>query len=388
MKRYICFILMLLFSCLLFAGCGNKKGSSEGGNEEGKKDSSVSTDVRIDEETGIKIAEAIEGFPVLETGHGYDMTCDGQYIYFATHSYKRGYTSAGETDGLYRAGLSFENPEIIDRDYCMGINLSEKDLYYYREGDIYDGEYGIYQADPQKLWSDKICSEDVKGQTLFVYNNEIAYLAFNRKYNTTLMFMDLSDEENVREVDIGEGEILEADVTDGKVYFVLRDNTNGHRKICVLNPETFEYKELDDTYQDILAVKDGCVYYLGAPAEADYEEGPDWNTAKPDGDRRNREYILMKSDSDGNTEDTGFKGKIGDRLIAYGDYVVYTKFVEDEPDDHGETIHGRPFLANVSTGEEWMIDRSEFKGKEIRLRDVSAGYLLQTLYIPHNTFNN
>ncbi len=367
--------MLLLLICFLLPGCGSGGASSDDRDEGSTSGDTTGTQTRVDEETGMKIVETVEGVPALATTHGYDMVSDGRYIYFAQHSFKRGYTSAGEKDGLYRTDLSLGAPEMIDRDYCMGLNLSDGLLTYFHEGDMKKGEVGFYQADPEELWTSRLYFKDAKWQSAFLLDHEIAYLGYNRQYNTTLICVDLEDEDYTREVDIGEGEILEANITNGTVYFILRNNENGHRKICVLNTGTLEYKELDDTWQDVMAVKDGCVYYLGAPEGANYEEGPDWDTTTPEGDRRDREYVLKKADADGHIEEPGLRGKIGDRLIAYGDYMVYTKYMEDAPDDHGESIHGRPCLFNTVTGEEWMIDRKEFTGKEIRLRDVSAGYL-------------
>ena len=375
-KTYVCIrIILLMLICFLITGCGKQTVSTDTQQLEDESSVMTESDVRVDEETGIKIVETIEDVPVLATAHGYDMVSDGQYIYFAQHSYKRGFTSSGEKDGLYRTSLSLDNTEYIDRDYCMGLNLSGNEIYYFHEGDISEGEVGIYLADTKNLWSERLFFKDAKWQSLFLLDNEIAYLGYNRQYNNTLIFVDIEDEENTREVDIGMNEIMEANVTNGIVYFVLRNNENGHQKICVLNTGTLEYKELDDTWQDIMAVKDGCVYYVGAPQGADYEEKSDWDTTTPKGDRRNREYILKKADANGNIEETSVSGKIGDRLIAYGDYIVYTKYTNDVPDEGGDSLHGRPCLYNTVTDEEWMIDRKEFAGKEIRLRDVSAGYL-------------
>ena len=415
MKKLLILLASALLVCLV-VGCNSAPQDSsapQGGPDTSAPEPAASADAPANNAQGktgqTKVVDAIKDMPVYDSTSGMKVVSQGDRMYFA-------YDNGGDESGVYQLVLSGGTAEMLARGTCtylcldgnmlytalqdgrtqlqyVNLDTNETDLAAGASGDIVDiawceGETvkGFDDEDIQEEWlvyldkGDLIIVEPIGPYLDYLW--EKARRAAEDRNATSesaddVEFTELhtvgaaidQDDDNFTRYRIGgvmipfekdklpEHTIDHVVAGDESLFMVYYDEDNGGTWLGAFGgPDTRYYASLDEEIAQIdeqtpAAIGD-TVYFL-----------------RGDG---NDSSELVYWISEGGIQQTGVVGEFGERLVAYGDYIFYSKEVKPEgsPDSFV-----RPCCYNTKTGEEFVFERDWYEDKDLILVDVAGGYM-------------
>ena len=414
MKKLLILLASALLVCLV-AGCNSAPQDSsapQGGPDTSAPEPAASAGSpanNVQSKTGqTKVVDAIKDMPVYDSTSGMKVASRGDRMYFA-------YDNGGDESGVYQLVLSDGTAEMLARGTCSYLCLDENMLYTALQdgrsqlqyvdldtnetglaagasGDIVDiawcaGETvkGFDDEDIQQEWlvyldnGDLIVVEPIgpyldylweKAKRAAEDRNATSESAVNVEFTELHTGGGAIDQDDDKYTRYGIGGVMTPFEKDGlpehtidhvvagdtNLFMVYYDEDNGGTRLGAFGgPDTRYRASLDEEIAKIdeqtpAAVGD-TVYFLMSDGGSD--ELVYWN-------------------SEGGIQQTGVVGDFEKRLVAYGDYVFYSKQAEPEGSSNSFI---RPFCYNTKTGEEFAFDRDWYEDKDLILIDVAGGYM-------------
>ena len=365
MKKIISF-LALIAVILSITSCGNStsRRSTDGEAEKSASGSAAdrSGDEYADEPRGVSVE-------ALASSRGEHAVSDGEYIYFTVHSDDDAASIAPETDGLYRATLSLEDPVRLARGDCHSLVLDGGSLYFIME-DV-SGDCAVCSIDLESLNIRRII-RDVDGATdlgicgghlFYVYMSELCYVddmesgkvstyspeSFNAAFYTVFQAQSSAD---------------------GKIWLSAQNSSDLSVMLYTFDPEEGKPWGVAGIGSRFTVADDGTVYFTyPVEGQPDYE------------DYRQYEYLLMKMEDIGEVSSMNFTGRFSGDFFSYGNYLFYTKYTEvEEKAGEGASTARKLYCYDTQTGEEYAIDRDAFVGIDISIRGITCGRLFYNTY--------
>ena len=294
------------------------------------------------------------------------LVCDGDHFYFSWRSDDDEY-SRSQKDGVYRADLSFGSVTFLAKGNFSPLLLDGDRLIFGGEGSLDSGIASVNKAATEMVWL-KVEDTPRAVDSLGFWGDGLYYVRYDdlslaRANEDGTLDTEIQDTKN--------GYVMEAQAGDDGLYFLNYDPEDGSHTLRLFRSKGEEPVIVaeEDTYS--FTISGGRVYYAAVvPDQPEYE------------DYRQLEFTLVRSDSDGNAEQTGISGRFSGGLIPSGPYIFYSKYSEtsqNSSDDEVLTVR-RPYCYDTVSGTETEISCEGFEGWDVRLRDVSGGWMYCDLY--------
>ena len=298
--------------------------------------------------------------------NGRMLACDGEHFYFAWRSDDEEYTR-GPKDGLYRTDLSFGDVTFLAKGEFGPLLLDGDRLLFGGEGSLDSGIASVDKAATEMAWL-KVEDTPRPIDSLGFWGDDIYYVRYDK------LSLALAKEDGTLDTavqDTKNGYVMQAQAGDDGLYFLNYDPEDASHTLRLFRSKGDEPVMITDEEIYSFALSGSHIYYAAVvPDQPEYE------------DYRQLESALICSDSEGNAQPTGISGRFDDDLIASGPYLFYTKYSEisqNSSDSEVLTVR-RPYCYDTASGRETEITRAEFDGWDVRLRDVSGGWMYCDLY--------
>ena len=368
MKKTVVF--MLLCCMLLSLASCQKTPAAKNGSETvsaGETGAPAAVDGTADpaNEAGVRIE-------ALSTAYGEQAVSDGEYVYFTVHSNDDPQAFNPNTDGLYRADLSLKDPVRLARGECRSPVLDGELVYFFMEDEA--GTSAVCSVDKNGSGIRRIVRDAEGAQSLGLLDGRIFYVQ-----DGALCTVEDTDTGEVgryapTHFDVYQ-RVLQAQPTgDGRIWLSAQDPQDLSVMLYIYEPAEGKAWSVVSMVGSFAAAGD-TVYFFLSPEER-----------AADADYRQFEYVLMKMGWDCEPSATGLKGRFGGELLAYGQYLFYTKYTEvEEKVSLGEVTVRKLYCYDTQTGAETALPRDEFIGIDISPRGITAGRLF---YYAYDYFSN
>lgn len=356
-------LLILLCALLSAAGCRGRNAESSG-----RKSAVAKTAVST--EPGKTVTAPVTGQeePVViepfNTPWGEHAASDGEHIFFTVDSDGDPLSTDPASDGLYRAGLSLEDPVRLARGYCHSIVLDGETVYFIME-DV-SGVCSVCSVDKNGSAIRRIVRDVEGAQSLGMCEGKLFFV-----YEGSLCIVDDMQTGGFSRYSPEYNKVLQAQSAGEDRIWLSAVNPNTLDKMLYVHfsdeGKTWGVSGLGSDFTSSC----GAAYYLFiADGQPEYE------------DQRKYESVLMCiSEEKPDPTYTGIRGRFSGDLYACGNLLFYTKYVEvSERAGKGETTLRKLFCYDPETGRESALPRDEFIGTDFSVCSVTNGRLFYDVF--------